>query len=245
MFVRPYLATTPSSCSNAESETGSISAVWVTSSSSNVNVSGGTRPPPICTIQKVWAHESNSDVREPENEDSLLARTKGHFPESDNPEDTELRYPFYQCHMKNTCGTYAPWLTGRAKGLAAGFGVFLSVCVMILLPPHTHTPFTQNPICHLWAINHVRGGETFGPFHLESHLVLPDLGAALFCWFFLSSAVLSLSGFFSKHLKRKKRKRSVSLQCTLMNNNESDLVFTCCLKEKSNEPKCMLIFPHY
>lgn len=33
-----------------------------------------------------------------------------------------------------TCGTYAPWLTGRAKGLAAGFGVFLSVCVMVLPP---------------------------------------------------------------------------------------------------------------
>ncbi len=143
--------------------------------------------------------------RGPESEVSPLARTKGHFPESDNPVDAEHRYRFYQRHMKNACGTCARWLTDRAKGLAAGFGVFLSVCVMVLLPPS----FTQNPVCHLWAINRIWGGETFGPVHLESHLVLPDLGAALhlFLLFFFFAYCCLVTLRFLLRTSKKKRGR--------------------------------------
>lgn len=111
-------------------------------------------PPSVCSTRKYWAVKSNSDMRERENEDSLLAGTKGDFPESDNPVNTD-----HSCHMMSheehvqnlfTSVTYAPCLTGPAKGLAAGFGVFLSVRVMVFLPT-----FTQNSMCHLWVISHI------------------------------------------------------------------------------------------
>lgn len=76
--------------------------------------------------------------------------------------------------------TQNPWLIGRAKGLAAGFwGVFICLCyVFFLLPyllPRILCVICENPLMS-------EEEKHIGPIHLESHLVLPDLGAALgFC----------------------------------------------------------------
>lgn len=88
--------------------------------------------------------------------------SKGHFPESDNPVDT--------AHTVGFLSTNATWRTHselfhlwylRSKTVPKvwllAFGCFYLLCVLFfLLPPL----LTQNPSCHLWAINHVWGGET-------------------------------------------------------------------------------------
>lgn len=147
--------------------------------------------------------KSNSDVWE-HDEDSPLTRTKGHFLESDYPVDTEHRCP-YQCHMKNTLKTFHLWylcsVTGRAKGSADGFGVFLSFCVMILL--------TRHP-------------EFFVSFVSEEEkLLVPSIWSQSWCYLiweqlcfisFCPCLLLPATSFFSKHFKTRRARWRIRIK---------------------------------
>lgn len=186
-------------------------------------------PPTICTIQTI-AWKSNSNVWGPEDKGTLLGKWQS------CRHRAHCRYPSHQCHMKNAFRTFPPavpalcdWLIVPKVWLLA-FGCFY-LCVFGFAI-HTPPPLTKNPTCHLWAINHVWGGETFGPIANRSGITWS--GSSLVCFCPLLSVTLN------KHLNKKRR--SVSVQCTLMNDNDSDCIFSCCLKEKVEWTKVHVYF---
>lgn len=104
-------------------------------------------------------------------------------------------------------------LTGCAKGLAAGFGVSLFVCVTVFAYPEFCVSFKSHlRRRNFWSIWN----------HLQVIREQP-------C-FFPSSAVCHSPADISKRSVRIGARWRVSC------------IFSCCLGEKSDEPKCMFIF---
>lgn len=163
-----------------------------------------------------WAWKSNSGLWEPENEDSLSVRMKGHFSESESRVDSERRCPSHRCHMKNALKSFHArhlssliWLVVPKVWLLALGCLYLFVLRFLL---------TQSSLCHL---NHIWGGEIFGP----SGIISRWSGSSLVFSHLLLFVTLRLTS-----------QRGAFVWWRV------SCIFSCCLGEKSDEPKCMFIF---
>lgn len=166
-----------------------------------------------------WAWKSNSGFWEPENEDSLSVRMKGHFSESDSRVDSERRCPSHRCHMKNALKSFharhlssLTWLVVPKVWLLA-LGCLYSFVLRFFAYPEFFVSFKSHlRRRNFWSIwNRIQ--------------VIREQPC-----FFPSSAVCHTPADISK--------RSVCIRARW----RVSCIFSCCLGEKSDEPKCMFIF---
>lgn len=164
-----------SGCTSSETKLWETGSIWVTSLSSYYNVSWGLCPPSICTTKKRSRWKSNSDVREPENGDSLLVRTNWQSCRY------KAKVSFYQWHLKNANFSHVvPMLWHWCLTLCQTFGrwIWVVLILFVIVLSHEEEQLFIPSICGLiWC-----------------YLTWQQI-----CFCFL----LSFSSFFSKHLKKK------------------------------------------
>ena len=225
MFVKSYLATYPQVALTRRPSFGNVPQVASLRSESlhcHSHVSRGT----FVLLQFALSKKKKTELGKAivTLETMKTRMTKRHFPERDSPVDTEPRYPFYWCHMKNVFKTFShvvpmlrDWLVVPKVWLLA-LGCFYLFALWFCCPsfyPESSVSFLSDKSC----LEEERALVPSIQSHAWRHLIWEQ------CW--LSSATVP----------------DVSVQCTQMNKTEVICIFTCCPKGKLNEPKCM--FPWY